>query len=98
MVAMLSFPRTFISDPTSHYVGLDIGGTTVKSVIVDANGEQVGGYVEVKSHVKGGYEATFGQLDQAPDQLAANAGITRAPIKGIGLDVPAASSDGVIWG
>ncbi len=82
----------------SHFVGLDIGGTTVKTVIVDYNGEQVGGIVEVRSHVKDGYEATFGQLDKAIDELAAQAGIGREWVKGIGLDVPAPSSDGVIWG
>ncbi len=82
----------------SHFVGLDIGGTTVKSIIVDHTGAQVGGLVEVRSLVKEGYEATFVQLDKAIDELAANAGITRAEVKGIGLDVPAPSSDGVIWG
>jgi glucokinase len=82
----------------SHFVGLDIGGTTVKTVIVNSLGEQVGGIVEVRSLVKDGYEATFGQLDKAIDELAANAGIGREFIKGIGLDVPAPSSDGVIWG
>ncbi|WAC18183.1 ROK family protein [Luteolibacter sp. SL250] len=87
-----------MSDPTSHFVGLDIGGTTVKSVIVDSQGEQVGPYVEVRSLVKEGYESTFGQLDKALDELAANAGISRDKIRGIGLDVPAPSSDGVIWG
>lgn len=87
-----------MSDSLPHFVGLDIGGTTVKSVIVDSTGEQVGGIVEVRSRVKEGYESTFGQLDQAIDELAANAGIGRERIKGIGLDVPAPSSDGVIWG
>jgi glucokinase len=87
-----------MSSDLSHFVGLDIGGTTVKTVIVDYTGKQVGGIVEVRSHVKDGYEATFGQLEKALDELAANAGITRAEIKGIGLDVPAPSSDGVIWG
>ncbi len=80
------------------YIGLDIGGTTVKSVIVDELAEQVGGLVEVRSHVKDGYEATFRQLDEAIDRLAGQAGISRGDIGGIGLDVPAPSSDGVIWG
>ena len=82
----------------SYYAGLDIGGTTVKAVLVNHLAEQAGPLAEVRSHVKDGYEATFGQLDQALDQLAAGAGIERSAIKGIGLDVPAPSSDGVIWG
>ena len=81
-----------------HFVGLDIGGSTIKSVIINSTGEQVGGIVEVKSLVKNGYEATFGQLDAAIAELCANAGITSEDIGGIGLDVPAPSSNGVIWG
>ncbi len=81
-----------------HFIGLDIGGSTVKSVVIDPSGKQVGGIVEVKSHVKNGYEATFAQLDDAIRQLCANAGITPGDIGGIGLDVPAPSSNGVIWG
>ena len=83
---------------TSYFAGLDIGGTTVKAVLVDAQAEQAGPLVEVRSLVKDGYEATFSQLEQALDQLAAGAGIDRLAIAGIGLDVPAPSSDGVIWG
>jgi glucokinase len=81
-----------------HFVGLDIGGSTIKSVIIDSSGEQVGGIVEVKSLVKNGYEATFGQLDLAIAELCRNAGITVEDVGGIGLDVPAPSSNGVIWG
>lgn len=82
----------------SYYAGLDIGGTTVKAVLVNQLAEQVGPLTEVRSQVKDGYEATFSQLDKALDQLAQGAGIEKGAIAGIGLDVPAPSSDGVIWG
>jgi glucokinase len=65
---------------------------------VDHNAQQVGPLTEVRSKVKDGYEATFAQLDLALDQLAQGAGINKSAIAGIGLDVPAPSSDGVIWG
>jgi len=87
-----------MSDVPSFFAGLDIGGTTIKSILVDERGETAGDMVEVRSHVKDGYEATFGQLDAAMDALAQGAGIDRKLIRGIGLDVPAPSSDGVIWG
>lgn len=87
-----------MANESSYYAGLDIGGTTVKAVLVNHLSEQVGPLTEVRSMVKNGYEATFGQLDQALDQLAAGAGIEKSAIAGIGLDVPAPSSDGVIWG
>ena len=79
------------------FAGLDIGGTTVKSVLVDAEGELVGEMVEVRSHVKNGYEATFAQLESALDQLTGFSGVRRDQIAGVGLDVPAPSSEGVIW-
>lgn len=87
-----------MASASSYFVGLDIGGTTVKAVLVNHLAEQVGPLAEVRSLVKDGYEATFGQLDNAIDQLATAAGIERGQVKGIGLDVPAPSSDGVIWG
>lgn len=80
------------------FAGLDIGGTTIKSILVDDQGEPAGEMVEVRSQVKGGFEATFGQLEHAMDELAKGAGIERSAIRGIGLDVPAPSSNGVIWG
>ncbi|MFD2256953.1 ROK family protein [Luteolibacter algae] len=81
-----------------HFVGLDIGGSTIKAVIINSSAEQVGPIVEVRSHVKEGYEATFLQLETALDALTNHAGISRGDIGGIGLDVPAPSSGGVIWG
>lgn len=79
------------------FAGLDIGGTTIKAVLVDSKAEQVGPLIEVRSHVKDGYHSTFDQLDVAISMLCKNAGITREAIGGIGLDVPAPSSNGVIW-
>lgn len=87
-----------MANEAAYYAGLDIGGTTVKAVLVNHEGTQAGPLTEVRSLVKEGYEATFGQLDLALDQLAAGAGVERSALKGIGLDVPAPGSDGVIWG
>ena len=83
---------------TSYFAGLDIGGTTIKSVLVDEKAEKVTDIVEVRSLVDKGYEATFGQLEESLGLLAKDAGVTVSSIKGIGLDVPAANSGGVIWG
>lgn len=82
----------------NYFAGLDIGGSTVKALLVDHAAEQAGPLVEVKSLVKDGYETTFRQLEDALGQLAAGAGIPRDRIAGVGLDVPAPSSNGVIWG
>jgi glucokinase len=83
----------------SHYfTGLDIGGSTIKCMLVDEEGKQVGDIVEVKSHVKDGYQATFKQMAGAMDQLVQPAGVTVNDIVAIGVDVPAPSSNGVVWG
>lgn len=86
------------SGKPAYFAGLDIGGTTVKTVLVDDRGDVAGDMVEVRSHVKDGYEATFGQLEKALDELTAQIGIERGQVKGIGMDVPAPSCEGVIWG
>ncbi|MCP5531755.1 MAG: ROK family protein [Akkermansiaceae bacterium] len=82
----------------THFAGLDIGGSTIKCMLVDAAGETVGEIVEVPSLVKEGYRKTFGQLRGALDMLAANAGIEVDAIAAVGLDVPAPCSNGVVWG
>ncbi len=80
-----------------YFAGLDIGGTTIKSALVNADGKQVGEIVEVRSLVAEGYQRTFGQLEEALRLLAKGAGITREAIVAAGIDVPAANSGGVIW-
>lgn len=86
-----------MAETAKFFAGLDIGGTTVKTVLVDESGELAGEMVEVRSHVKEGYEATFRQLDLALDQLTGNIGVSRSQVRGVGMDVPAPSSEGVIW-
>ena len=81
-----------------YFAGLDIGGTTIKSVLVDQRGEKKSDIMEIRSLVSEGYEATFRQLEEALQLIADNAGVSKDHIQGVGLDVPAANSDGVIWG
>jgi len=87
-----------MAENEKYFAGLDIGGTTVKTVLVDEMGEVAGEMVEVRSQVKDGYKATFGQLESALDQLTSAIGVGRDAVRGIGMDVPAPSCDGVIWG
>lgn len=80
-----------------YFAGLDIGGSTIKCMLINSDGETVGDILEVKSHVKEGYLRTFGQLTGALDQLAAQAGIEVDQISAVGMDVPAPCSHGVVW-
>lgn len=81
-----------------YFAGLDIGGSTIKCLLLDSQGQPAGSILEVKSHVKEGYRRTFEQLSMALCQLAEQAGIAVADIAGVGIDVPAPSSHGVVWG
>ncbi|MEM7317842.1 MAG: hypothetical protein AAF408_02350, partial [Pseudomonadota bacterium] len=83
---------------THYFAGLDIGGTTVKAALLDSKGEQAGDMVEVRSHGSEGYQATFGQLRVALDQLCENAGVEFESIAAAGIDVPAPGYHGVLWG
>lgn len=82
----------------THFAGLDIGGSTIKCLLVDAAGEAAGPIIEVRSHVKEGFRKTFAQALEAMARLAANAGIGVDEIAAVGLDVPAPCSNGVVWG
>ena len=84
--------------PPKFYIGLDIGGSTVKSAVVDKRGKQIGRMYEVPSLVDQGYKKTFSQMTESFDQLLADNGIRKSQVGGIGMDVPAPSSNGVIWG
>ena len=75
--------------PPKFYVGLDIGGSTVKSAVVDSKGKQVGRMYEVPSFVDQGYRKTFSQMTESFDQLLADNGIKKSQVGGIGMDVPA---------
>jgi glucokinase len=86
------------SAPAKFYVGLDIGGSTVKSAVVDNKGKQVGRMYEVPSLVDQGFKKTFSQMTESFDLLLADNGIKKSQVGGIGMDVPAPSCDGVIWG
>ncbi len=81
-----------------YFAGLDIGGTTVKAVLLEGSGQQVGDLVELRSFGNEGYRRTFAQLHKALKDLAEAAGIKVSEVEAVGLDVPAPCSKGVIWG
>lgn len=81
-----------------YFAGLDVGGSTIKSVLVDEKGKKAGDVIELESKVKEGYKATFEQLQMSLEILAKGINIKIKHIIGAGLDVPAPNCDGVIWG
>ncbi len=82
---------------TKYYAGLDIGGSTIKAMLIDGSGQQAGDLVEKRSLVHEGYQRTFAQLNKAVTALLENNSLGPDNLAGVGVDVPAASSNGVIW-
>jgi predicted NBD/HSP70 family sugar kinase len=82
----------------NYCAGLDIGGTTIKAMLVDGLGNQAGDLVEVRSKADEGYLKTFEQLHEALKLILASADVSLEQVAAIGLDVPAPCSNGVIWG
>lgn len=91
-----------MSEPAStsegYFAGLDIGGTTIKAMLVDGAGEQVGELVEVRSRVDEGFPKTFIQLKAALEEICKSGRVDVSEVAAIGLDVQAPCSKGVIWG
>ena len=81
-----------------YSAGLDIGGTTIKAMLVDSAGDQVGDLVEVRSRADEGFTMTFEQLRAALNMILKGGGVGMEAVASIGLDVPAPCSNGVIWG
>ena len=86
-----------MAESKKYFAGLDIGGTTVKSMLVDDSGDAFGEMLEVRSHVDEGFRRTFEQLIAAVDGLCEANGVSRGQLAGVGLDVPAPCCEGVIW-
>ncbi|MCP5550801.1 MAG: ROK family protein [Akkermansiaceae bacterium] len=86
-----------MAENNAYFAGLDVGGTTIKSALVDSHGDPAGDMVEVRSRVKEGFEATFGQLEKALDARGRRRHRARRHPR-IGLRRLPLSCDGVIWG
>ncbi len=82
----------------NYFAGIDIGGSTIKCILVDETGKPATELIEVKSHVKDGFRKTFEQMMSAMSELAEKAGIELGSIAAVGVDVPAPCSNGVVWG
>jgi glucokinase len=79
-------------------VGIDNGGTSNNTTILDASGRfLVDRLVEMPSLVTGGPEVAVDAMARALDNVLALTGVPPAAVRGVGLDTPGpASADGVI--
>ena len=69
------------------HVGVDLGGTNIKSALVDDEGRIVAFHTE-PTHVERGPEDTAARMGRTVHALAAGAGMAVADLAGVGLGTP----------
>ncbi|GAB7387724.1 glucokinase [Bacillaceae bacterium] len=70
------------------FVGIDLGGTAIKLAFVDAAG-RIGAKTEAPTPVREGGDAIILKMKEMIDDLAAEHGVARPQLKGIGIGAPA---------
>jgi len=83
-------PRTFV--PRSQaaapfFVGIDLGGTSVKLGAVDDRGRPMS-WLALPTHRHSGADPTVRRMGEAVEQVIAAAGLTRDEVVGVGLGSP----------
>ena len=68
-------------------LGIDLGGTAIKTAVVDVTGDVVG-TGEEKTPAKQGVDACVEAMMAAADEALGNAGIRKEHLKGAGIGVP----------
>jgi len=81
---------------SQFFAGLNVGGSTIKGLLLDGNQQQIGPTIEVSSSGTKGYLATFGQLKVALAGLCSQSNLDLADVKAVGLDVPVPCSKSVV--
>ena len=71
----------------SYVVGIDLGGTNVRSAVLDKS-ERSLGRAEISSEAKSGVQRTVAAIGQSVRDAVDNAGVTLAEIGAIGIAVP----------
>jgi glucokinase len=73
---------------SNHYVGIDLGGTTLTAAVVDvSSGERMGRH-HVPTLAKEGHDAVMDRMADLIDEVILEAGIERQAIGGVGVGVP----------
>ncbi len=70
-----------------YFIGIDLGGTNIKSGVVDNKGRCLG-YATVASHVQEGPEAGAGRMALAAKEALSQAGLQMEQVSYVGLGTP----------
>src|SRR5579875_1231907 len=75
------------SPTPSYYLGIDLGGTNIKSGVVDDDG-RVLSFITIPTEAERGAEAGLDHLAEAGRRAVAASGVSWARIAGVGLGSP----------
>ncbi|MGD8966543.1 MAG: ROK family protein [Anaerolineae bacterium] len=76
-----------MAEPT-HFVGVDLGGTTVSGAVVDLISGDVLGRHRVATLAKQGHDAVMARMAHLIDQAIVEAGLDKEEIGGVGIGAP----------
>jgi glucokinase len=83
-------PRTFVPRAQAappFYVGIDLGGTSVKLGVVDDRGRPLS-WLAIPTHGAAGADQAVRRMGEAVGQVIADAGLERSEVAGVGLGSP----------
>lgn len=81
-------PIPNIQYPTVHFIGVDLGGTTLTAAIVNVVSGQVLGRHQIPTLAKQGHDAVTARMVGLIHAVTADAGLSRADIGGVGIGAP----------
>jgi glucokinase len=71
-----------------HFVGVDLGGTTVTGAVVDVTSGDVLGRQRVPTLAKEGHDAVMARMADLIDRAIGDAGLDRKEVGGVGIGAP----------
>jgi len=83
-------PRIFVARSEAaapFYIGIDLGGTSVKLGVVDERGRPMS-WLALPTHRHSSAQQTVQRMGEAVEQVIADAGLTRDEVIGVGLGSP----------
>lgn len=72
----------------NNYVGVDLGGTTLRVAVVDTETGELFGLAETQALAREGQEAVIARMAALINQVVAQSGIPRGEIGGAGIGLP----------
>lgn len=72
----------------NRYIGVDLGGTTLRLAIVDTETGELFGLTETQAMAREGYEAVMARMADLINKVVAESAIPKGEIGGVGIGLP----------